>query len=150
MSSDGGPLNLRTYQTLANIVTSASTIPPAIIFDNNPEKSSFLQIREFLQISPDTTLSEFSSATGIASQLTGNSQCWPPVNGFTISIWFSIREFDQSNRAALPILMISKKSSQLPVSLFSILISKGKQVGCKPCKKYYVFTKGLVFRNVSH
>ena len=128
MSADGGPLNLRTYQTLANIVTSASAIPPAILFDNNPEKSSFLQIREFLQISPDTTLSEFSSATGIASQLTGNSQCWPPVNGFTISIWFSIREFDQSNRAALPILMISKKSSQLPVSLFSILISKGKQV----------------------
>ena len=133
MISDGPSLELHIYRAISKIVKKSVKFrfrPPSLVFDNT-EKISSLCIKNLLPISPDTALSELSSATGIASQLTGMSQTWPPPNGFTISTWFRIREIDHLNsRVALPIVTISKSNSNstLPISVFSILILKGKQI----------------------
>ena len=69
MAVDGpASLDLRTYRAISKIVKRASKFrlrPPTLVLDNTKNTSS-LFVKDFLPISPDTTLSELSSATGIA------------------------------------------------------------------------------------
>ena len=84
--------------------------------------------------------SELGSATtaALAHQLSGGSTVdsnemgtWPPQNGFTVSLWLSMRQFDKINQnAALPLVTIARGMTGAAAGMipFSVLLSRGEQL----------------------
>ena len=143
---EGGPISERAYRSVLKILKRARRPnyqrPGAIVFNtlNDSVAPSSLSIGSFLQPQVESTLSELSSATtaALAHQLGGGSNIdsnemgtWPPPNGFTLSLWLSMRSFDKiSQNAALPLVTIARGMTEQASGMvaFSVLLSRGEQL----------------------
>ena len=126
-------LRAQIYKSIVAILAQSKNWkwPAKLRLNSSLDNSAFLTIPSFLSITSDSTLSELTSAAGLSGGLTGNVvQSWPPLNGFCISMWFSVEMLPEYTRTALPLLTICRDALQGKASyvVLSVLLTRHKQL----------------------
>ena len=137
MAADSQSLRPRVFRSILEILkrrceNKLPEVPAILRLNSSSGRSAGIEIPGLLPVAAEGTLSDFPTmASSISSGLTGSIQhSWPPVNGFCISTWISVKNTPDEGPVALPMLTIwrqgiSRKSSYV---VLSVLITKSKHV----------------------